>query len=156
MTRRYQQLANARLLSVLEHVGKQMPTREDARVLEPFAAIRNERCTGFSTMDTLLPLARILQERKEEARLLPGVFRTDEPVFNMPRLGKNHVRASQDRELVGIRPDGCRVYLWHPWEKAIAPAEPRLHTDFPIRAYLQRMADLGEDPGDYESIWHYH
>ncbi len=25
---------------------------------------------------------------KEEARLLPGIFRTDEPVFNVPRLGK--------------------------------------------------------------------
>ena len=42
-------------------------------------------------------------------RLLAGSFRTDEPVFNVPRLGKNHVRAMQDRELVGIRPDGRRV-----------------------------------------------
>ena len=40
----------------------------------------------------MVPIARILQERKEEARLLPGLDRTDEPVFNVPRLGKNHLR----------------------------------------------------------------
>ncbi|MCJ7681137.1 MAG: KamA family radical SAM protein, partial [Candidatus Aminicenantes bacterium] len=41
----------------------------------------------------MVPIARILQERKEEARLLPGLDRTDEPVFNVPKLGKNHLRA---------------------------------------------------------------
>ena len=41
----------------------------------------------------MVPIARIMQERKEEARLLPGLDRTDEPVFNVPRLGKNHLRA---------------------------------------------------------------
>ena len=40
------------------------------------------------TRDYIVPLARVLQERKEEARLLPGIFRTEEPVFNVPRLGK--------------------------------------------------------------------
>lgn len=50
------------------------------------------------TEDYLVPVARLWQERKEEARLIPGIFRTDEPVFNVPRLGKNHVRAWQDRE----------------------------------------------------------
>jgi lysine 2,3-aminomutase len=49
--------------------------------------------------DYAVPVARISQERKEEARLLPGIFRTDEPVFNVPFLGKNHLRAWQDHEL---------------------------------------------------------
>ncbi len=40
------------------------------------------------TRQYMAPIARILQERKEEARLLPGLDRTDEPVFNVPRLGK--------------------------------------------------------------------
>ena len=102
------------------------------------------------------PLARILQERKEEARLLPGSFRTDEPVFNVPRLGKNHVRASQDRELIGIRPDGRRVYMWHPWEKGITPTEPWLYVDNSIHRYLQDLERMGEDPADYESIWYYY
>ena len=102
------------------------------------------------------PLARILQERKEEARLLPGSFRTDEPVFNVPRLGKNHVRASQDRELIGIRPDGRRVYLWHPWEKGIIPTQPWLYVDNSIQRYLQDLERMGEDPADYESIWYYY
>ena len=108
------------------------------------------------TRDYTTPLARILQERKEEARLLPGIFRTDEPVFNVPRLGKNHVRAWQDRELVAIRPDGRRVYLWHPWEKGITPMKPWLYTDNPIYEYLQQLEQLGEDPADYASIWYYY
>lgn len=110
-----------------------------------------EETSGYAT-----PLARILQERKEEARLLPGSFRTDEPVFNVPRLGKNHVRAFQDRELIAIRPSGRRVYLWHPWEKGIAPAKPWLHVDHSIQRYLQDLEKLGEDPQEYSSIWYYY
>jgi lysine 2,3-aminomutase len=108
------------------------------------------------TRDYTTPLARILQERKEEARLLPGAFRTDEPVFNVPRLGKNHVRAWQDRELIAIRPDGRRVYLWHPWEKGITPMKPWIYLDNPIHEYLQDLERLGEDPADYASIWYYY
>jgi lysine 2,3-aminomutase len=108
------------------------------------------------TKDYLTPLARVAQERKEEARLLPGIFRTDEPVFNVPRLGKNHIRAWQDRELMAIRPDGRRVYLWHPWEKGITPMEPWPYVDNPIYEYLQELERLGEDPAEYESIWYYY
>ena len=108
------------------------------------------------TSDYTIPLARVLQERKEEARLLPGAFRTDEPVFNVPRLGKNHVRASQERELIAVRPDGQRVYLWHPWEKGITPMKPWLYLDNSIHKYLQDLERLGEDPADYASIWYYY
>jgi len=106
--------------------------------------------------DYLVPIARLLQERKEEARLLPGIFRTDEAVFNVPGLGKSHLRASQDRELIAIGPDGRRVYLFHPWEKGIAPVGPWPYVDVSIRGYLERMEELGEDPADYESIWFYY
>jgi lysine 2,3-aminomutase len=110
-----------------------------------------EETSGYTT-----PLARILQERKEEARLLPGSFRTDEPVFNVPRLGKNHIRAWQDRELIAIQPDGRRVYLWHPWEKGITPMKPWPYVDNSIYGYLQDLEQLGEDPADYASIWYYY
>ncbi|MDD4902912.1 MAG: KamA family radical SAM protein [Candidatus Bipolaricaulis sp.] len=103
----------------------------------------------------LVPVARLLQERKEEARVLPGMFRTDESVFNVPGLGKNHLRARQDREWVGIRADGRRVYLFHPWEKGVAQASPWAYTDVSIAEYLEHLAELGEDPSDYESIWYY-
>jgi len=106
--------------------------------------------------DYLVPIARVLQERKEEARLLPGIFRTDEPVFNVPRLGKNHLRAWQDHELIAIRPDGKRVYLFHPWEKGIAPVEPWVYVDTAIHDYLRELERRGEDPKDYESIWYYY
>ena len=105
--------------------------------------------------DYLVPIARILQERKEEARLLPGIFRTDEPVFNVPRLGKHHLRARQDREWIGVRPDGRRIYLIHPWEKGIAPVSPWPYVDVSIRDYLQRMEALGEEIDEYASIWYY-
>jgi len=106
--------------------------------------------------DLLVPISRLVQERKEEARLLPGIFRTDETVFNVPGLGKNHLRAAQDRELIGIRPDGRRVYLFHPWEKGIVPVEPWVYVDVSISDYLKRLEERGEDPAEYETIWYYY
>jgi len=108
------------------------------------------------TEDYLVPVARLWQERKEEARLIPGIFRTDEPVFNVPRLGKNHVRAWQDRELIGLNKEGQRIYLWHPWEKGIASVEPYIYKDLPIYKYLQKLAKRGEDIEEYKSIWYYY
>lgn len=106
--------------------------------------------------DYLVPVARLWQEREEEARLLPGQFRTDEPVFNVPRLGKNHVRAWQDRELIGLNKEGRRIYLWHPWEKGIASVEPYMYKDLPIYKYLQELAKRGENIEEYKSIWYYY
>jgi len=108
------------------------------------------------TKDYLVPVARLWQERKEEARLLPGLFRTDEPVFNVPRLGKNHIRARQDRELIGISKDGRRIYMWHPWEKGIALVEPYVYKDISIYDYLQELEKRGEDIEEYKSIWYYY
>jgi lysine 2,3-aminomutase len=103
-----------------------------------------------------VPLARILQEQKEEARLLPGSRRTDEPVYNVPGMGKNHLRAFQHRDLISVLPNGARVYDFHPWEKGIVACEPYAAADVPILDYLQRLQDIGEDPDDYETIWYYY
>ena len=103
-----------------------------------------------------VPIARILQERKEEARLLPGIFRTDEPVFNVPGLGKDHLRAWQNHELIAITPEGRRMYSFLPWEKNIAQVKPYIYTDVSIYRYLKRLKDRGEDPEDYRSIWYYY
>jgi len=107
------------------------------------------------TRRLMVPIARILQERKEEARMLPGLDRTDEPVFNVPKLGKNHLRAAQDHRLVMIRPDGCRVYEFHPWEKNIFPMPPYNYVDVPIYDYLEELAARGETIRDYRTIWFY-
>lgn len=102
-----------------------------------------------------VPFARILQEQKEESRLLPGMRRTDEAVYNVPGLGKNYVRAVQHRDLLSVLPDGARAYEFHPWEKSVARQETYVGIEVPILTYLQRLAALGEDPGEYESIWYY-
>jgi lysine 2,3-aminomutase len=106
--------------------------------------------------DYAVPVARILQERKEEARLLPGIFRSDEPVFNVPFLGKNHLRAWEDHELISILPDGSRVYSFHPWEKNINRVKPYLYADVPIKGYLEKLKKRKENVNDYRSIWYYY
>jgi lysine 2,3-aminomutase len=112
---------------------------------------------GKSEMsDYSVPVARILQERKEEARILPGIYRTDEPVFNVPFLGKNHMRAWQDHELISLHPSGERVYAFHPWEKNIRAVDPYIYTDVTIRGYLEKLRERDEDLEDYRSIWYYY
>jgi lysine 2,3-aminomutase len=97
-----------------------------------------------------------LQEQKEEARLLPGLTRTDEAVYNVPGLGKNYLRARQHRDLISILPNGARVYEFHPWDKNVfQTATTHVNEDVPILDYLQRLAEIGEDISDYQTIWYY-
>jgi len=107
------------------------------------------------TSEYRVPIARLLQERKEEARLLPGLSRTDEPVFNIPALGKNHLRAWQHHDLISITPRGERIYEFHPWEKNITVAPTYVHRDVPIADFLAALTVRGEDPDQYRSIWYY-
>ncbi len=108
------------------------------------------------TDDYRVPLSRLLQEQTEEARLLPGQTRTDEAVYNVPRLGKNYLRASNYRDLLSFLPDGTRIYQFHPWEKGIADQSSYAGDVVPIVEYLRRIEQLGDDPADYESIWYYY
>lgn len=108
------------------------------------------------TEDYRVPIARIMQEQQEEARLLPGMRRTDSPVYNVPGLGKNHLRAAQNRDVVSILADGSRVYEFHPWEKNIVERDSYIGQDVPLLTYLERLAAIGEDPAEYSSIWYYY
>ena len=108
------------------------------------------------TDDYRVPIARLLQEQQEEARLFPGTVRTDEIVFNVPRLGKNYLRAGQSRDLIAILPDGRRVYEFHPWEKKMALMDTYVYTDVSIYAYLRRLQQDGEQLKEYNSIWYYY
>ncbi len=148
--------------------NQQVFTVENSRRFESAKLRRDLRSIGVDPYYTfnmkgkeetrryMAPIARILQERKEEARLLPGLDRTDEPVFNVPKLGKNHLRAGQDHRLVMIRPDGCRVYEFHPWEKNITALPPYNYIDVPIYDYLEELAARGENIRDYRTIWFYY
>lgn len=107
------------------------------------------------TKNYRVPLARLMQEIKEEARLMPGTVRTDEPVYNVPKLGKNYIRAQQHHSLIMILPDGRRVYEFHPWEKKLALADTYIDTDVSIWEYLLEMQRRGENIEDYKSIWYY-
>jgi lysine 2,3-aminomutase len=108
------------------------------------------------TLEYRVPIARLLQEQKEEARLLPGMSRTDEAVYNVPGMGKNYLRARQHRDLISILPDGTRLYEFHPWEKNITRnISTHIGQDVPILDYLIRLEAAGEDVSDYETIWYY-
>lgn len=102
-----------------------------------------------------VPIARLLQEQKEEARLLPGLVRTDKPVFNIPTLGKNNLGSLQDHDVIMILDEGNRIYEFYPWEKYMAPVNTFLYKDEPIYHFLERLRTLGENPEDYKTIWYY-
>jgi lysine 2,3-aminomutase len=108
------------------------------------------------TKDFRLPIARLLQEQKEEARLLPGLSRIDEAVYNVPGLGKNYLRAIQHRDVLSVLPNGARVYEFHPWEKNIRGQKTYVGTDVPILDYLRKLERFGEDISNYETIWYYY
>jgi lysine 2,3-aminomutase len=107
------------------------------------------------TIDYRVPMARIQQERKEEARFLPGIVRTDEPVFNVPKLGKSHLRAWQDHEPVMISENGQRIYRFYPWESRVTLVDDYLYTDVSIWDYLKRLNADGQNVDDYKTIWYY-
>lgn len=114
-------------------------------------------CKGkHETADYIVPIARLLQEVNEEARLLPGLTRTDEPVYNVPGLGKNYLRSSRHHEVISILPDGSRVYEFHPWEPRAAGLKNYVGIDVPVLTYLQRLKKIGEDISEYETIWYYY
>jgi len=102
-----------------------------------------------------VPIARLQQEVKEEARLATGLVRTDEPVYNVPRLGKNYIRAQQHHSLLTILPDGRPVYEFHPWEKNLSLVDTYVDTDVSIYEYLQELKRRGEDLDEYKTIWYY-
>jgi len=111
------------------------------------------------TRDYRVPIARLLQEQKEEARMMPGMARTDEAVYNVPGMGKNYLRALQHRNMLSLLPDGSRVYEYHPWEKNISgtgPLETYISNDVPILEYLERLEGIGEDVSAYQTIWYYY
>ncbi|MBN2705203.1 MAG: KamA family radical SAM protein [Deltaproteobacteria bacterium] len=109
------------------------------------------------TVSYRVPVARLLQEQAEEARLSPGIERCDEAVFNVPGQGKSYIRSHRHRYLIGLGPDGSRIYEFYPWEDGIARVAPRPYVawDVPVLEYLERLAAIGEKPDDYQSIWYY-
>ncbi|MBN1129333.1 MAG: KamA family radical SAM protein [Chitinispirillaceae bacterium] len=107
------------------------------------------------TTDFRVPIARLEQEHKEEARLMPGLARTDYPVFNVPRLGKSYLVAWQDHEPTMVLADGRRVYRFYPWESRLTFSSDYLYTDVSIYDYLKRLQKDRENADEYSSIWYY-
>lgn len=142
-------------------------TAENARRFEMVALRRLLRRIGVDPYYTFnakgkeetrayrVPIARLVQEQTEEARLSPGLDRTDEAVFNIPRIGKSYLRAGQDHEVIMLLPNGARVYEFFPWDQDFANTKAYLHEDVPILDFLAEMARRGENPDDYNSIWYY-
>ncbi len=109
------------------------------------------------TLAYRVPIARLLQEQTEEARLSPGIERTDEAVFNVPGQGKGYIRSTRQRQMIGLAANGSRIYEFFPWEDGIvriAP-EPFVAQDVPVLDYLERLQAIGEKVENYQSIWYY-
>ncbi len=105
-----------------------------------------------------VPIARLLQEQTEEARLSPGMERTDEAVFNVPGQGKGYIRSIRQRQMIGLAADGSRIYEFFPWEDGIVRVAPESYVahDVPVLDYLERLQAIGEKVEDYQSIWYYY
>lgn len=101
-----------------------------------------------------VPIARLMQEQWEESRLLPGIQRTDEAVFNVPKMGKVHLR-SGNYDLISIQRDGSRTYKFYPWDYKDEFYGTYIYDDVPISDYLQRIKKDGQDLMQYRSIWYY-
>jgi lysine 2,3-aminomutase len=148
--------------------NQQVFTMENSRLFESMALRRLLKLIGIEPYYTFntkgkeemnhfrVPIARLLQERREEVRLFSGMLRTDEPVFNLPRLGKNYIRTWQNHDMIMILPDGRRVYEFHPWEKNIAMVDTFTYTDVSIYDYLRELARRGENLSEYRTIWYYY
>jgi lysine 2,3-aminomutase len=92
-----------------------------------------------------VPLARVLQELREEASLFPAQENAQVPVVET--ASGETVPLWGERELVSIRPeDGCRVYLYRTAGGSV------LDTDTALAEFLDRMHARGEDPGDYAGL----
>ncbi len=103
-----------------------------------------------------VPIARMIQEQNEESRLAPGIDREDEAVFNIPGIGKNYLRASQEHELIMILTDGSRIYEFYPSDAHLFRQKTFLYRDVPIYSFLKELEKKGEVLKDYQSIWYYY
>ncbi len=142
-------------------------TIENARRFEMVALRKQLRLIGvdpYYTFNTKgkeetrhyrIPIARLIQEQTEEARLNPGLERTDEAVYNIPRLGKNYLRSGQDHEVIMVLPSGERVYEFYPWDTSMQDISPYLYVDVPVQEFLDRIEAKGDSAEDYSSIWYY-
>lgn len=96
-----------------------------------------------------MPIARLQQKIKVQARLAPGLVRTDEPAYDVPWLGKNYLRAQQHRTLLTILPDGRTIYEFHPREKNLSLVDSYIDIDITIHDYLEEKKRRGEDLNNY-------
>ena len=103
-----------------------------------------------------VPIARMIQEQNEESRLAPGIDRADEAVFNIPGIGKNYLKASQEHELIMVLADGSRIYEFYPSDVYLINDKPFLYRDVPIFSFLKQLEKRGENLSDYQSIWYYY
>lgn len=81
---------------------------------------------------------------------------TDRNVLNLPAVGK-----SMTFETIGIMPDGKRVLKFHhDANRRHSPIIDGMDQVYilenkSLRAYLSELVELGENPEEYASLWHY-
>ena len=81
---------------------------------------------------------------------------TDRNVLNLPAIGK-----SMTFKTIGITKEGCRILKFeHDHGRSHSPIIDKIGDVYivenkSIAAYLRQLAQMGENPKDYSTIWSY-
>jgi len=103
-----------------------------------------------------VPVARALMENEEEARLIPKNERLGFVSLVTSEGDRRTLNRRRNRQVVGLLPNGSRVYEMLPRDRELAAARTKRYFDLPILDYLTRLSQIvGEDPKDYRTIWYY-
>lgn len=123
-----------------------------------------EKILGLLSTEQEEDLCRIFEKRdniyKEVRAFLKEnnlpFLATDRNMLNLPGIGK-----SMTYEMVGVTAQGKRILSFeHDRNRKHSPVIDRMGNVFimenkSVAAYLRQLKEMGENPNDYSSIWHY-
>ncbi|MDR2970085.1 MAG: KamA family protein [Tannerellaceae bacterium] len=142
--------------------------RENYAVFAPNARSlqeeKEEKIHGFISEDKRLELEDIIRTKRPLGKNLLRFLKdnhllfaaTDRNVLNLPGIGK-----SMTFRTVGITAEGKRILCFdHDAGRRHSPIINKMGKVFivenkSIAAYLRQLEEMGEDPGEYMSIWNY-
>lgn len=138
--------------AVYAPIGRLLQERFEEKVAGRLAPASEKEFTDLfrRTSDRATTIRRFCTQHR-----LPFVA-TDRSVLNLPAIGK-----SMTFEMVGIAPDGRRILEFdHDRTRRHSPIIDRMGKIYirenkSIGEYLRQLAEAGENPSDYDTVWDY-